>query len=111
MKNAFILFSTVVLVFIFSILTIKIFENKAISSQNIINQYNYIQGNNHLSFLEEYINSLENLSTIDKIQIEDEKFEIIAFVEKIENKKYELELIVKSKEESIRLYKKVEVIK
>lgn len=111
MKKAFTLFSTIVLVFLLSILTIKIFENKAISSQNIINQHSYIQAKNHLVFLEDYIKSLKDLSSLDKIQIEDDKFEILALIEKLENKKYEIELSVKSLNTKVRVYKKVEVIK
>lgn len=110
-KNSFTLFSTLILVFIFSILTIKIFETKSISSINIINQYKYIQAKNHLDFLENYINSLVELDSLDKLQIENSDFEILAFIEKVESKKYEVELIVKSIEENIRVYKRLEVIK
>ena len=110
-KNSFTLFSTLVLIFIFSILALKIFELKAISSVNIVNQYNYIQAKNHLKFLEEYVNFLDDLESFDKIQIKNEKFEINALINKIENKKYDIELIVKNVNSNIRVYKRIEVIK
>jgi len=107
MKKSFSLFSTLILVFIFSISAIKIYELKSISSTNIINQYKYIQAKNHLNFLEEYIKSLNNLNNLEKIQIENEKYEILALVKKIENKKFEIQLSVKAVGFDIRVYKKV----
>ncbi|WP_320036343.1 hypothetical protein [Halarcobacter sp.] len=105
-KKAFLLFSTLILIFIFSILSIKIFENKSISSENILNQYNYIQAKNHLKFLEEYVLSIKSLDLIDKIQIKNSKFDIIALIEKKDGD-FEVELIVKAKNENIRVYKRV----
>lgn len=43
MKKAFTLFSVLILVFIFSILAVRIYETKSINSINIINKYKYIQ--------------------------------------------------------------------
>ena len=103
-KNAFTLFSTLILIFIFSILIIKIFEVKSISSVNIINQYRYIQAKNHLSFLEQYLNSLSDLSSIDKIKIENTNFDIFALIKKNEEK-FEIELIVEDLNFDIRVYK------
>ncbi|WP_321314397.1 hypothetical protein [Halarcobacter sp.] len=105
-KKAFILFSTLILIFIFSIISIKIFENKSISSINISNQYNYIQAKNHLKFLEKYILSIESLDLIDKIKIRNKKFNIIALIEKKEEN-FEIELIVKAKNNNIRVYKRI----
>ncbi len=108
-KKAFTLFSTLILIFIFSILIIKILEVKSINSINILNQYRYIQAKNHLLFLEEYLNSLEALKTlesIDKIQIENEDYDIFAFIKKKENN-YQIELIVEDLDFNIRVYKKI----
>ncbi|PLY07788.1 MAG: hypothetical protein C0625_04275 [Arcobacter sp.] len=110
MKKSFTLFSTLILVFIFSILVIKIFEVKSISSINITNQYKYIQATNHLNFLEEYINSLDDLKTLDKIQIENKNYDIFALIKKV-NAKYEVELIVKAVDFDVRLQKSIEVTK
>ena len=108
-KKSFTLFSTLILVFIFSMLTVKIFEVKSISSINIENQYNYIQGKNHLIFLEEYLNSLNDLSGLDKIQIENNSYDIYALVKKVDTK-YEIELIVEAIDFDIRIYKKIFII-
>lgn len=110
-QKGFTLFSTLILIFVFSILIIKIFEIKSISSTNIINQYKYIQAKNHLIFLEEYINSLldlesSNLDSIDKIKIEDQNFNIIALIKK-EDKTNIIELIVEDLNFNIRVYKKI----
>ena len=110
MKKSFTLFSTLILIFIFSMLAIKIYEVKSISSINITNQYRYIQAKNHLIFLEEYIHSIDDLKTLDKIQIENIKFDIFALIKKVDVK-YEIELIVKAIDSDIRLYKSIEVIK
>ena len=103
-QKAFTLFSTLILIFIFSILIIKIFEVKSISSVNIINQYRYIQAKNHLCFLEEYINSLENLNSLEKIKIENTDFNIFALIKKKKDK-FEIELIVEDFKFDIRTYK------
>ena len=110
MKKSFTLFSTLILIFIFSLLAIKIYEVKSLSSINIRNQYKYIQAKNHLIFLEEYIHSIDDLKTLDKIQIENLKFDIFALIKKIDVK-YEIELIVKAIDSDIRLHKSIEVIK
>lgn len=106
MKKSFTLFSTLVLVFIFSILAVNLYEIKSVSSVNIQNQYKYIQAKNHLLFLEEYLKNLDSLDTLEKVQIENEKFEIIALIEKIEEEKYEIEIWVKAIDFNVRVYKK-----
>ena len=111
MKKSFTLFSLLVLILLFSILTIRIFENKSISSVNIINQYKYIQAKNHLKFLEEYIQNLSTLNNIDKIEIEDNNFIIQAFIKKVSIQKFEVELIVESLNANIKVHKILELIK
>lgn len=108
-KKAFTLFSTLILIFIFSILIIKIFEVKSISSVNIANQYRYIQAKNHLAFLEEYINSLTNLASLDKITIKNPNYDIYSLIKK-ENNKYHIELIVEDLNFDIRVYKKITIL-
>jgi len=105
-KNAFTLFSTLVLIFIFSILIVNIFEIKSMSSVNIQKQYYYIQAKNHLAFLEEYTFSLKDLKTINKIEIQDNYFHIFADIKK-EDKNYEADLYIKSKLHNISIHKKL----
>lgn len=108
MKNSFTLFSTLLLILMFSIISVKIFENKNISSQNTINQYNYIQAKNHLKFLEQYVRSLDSLELLNKIEIKDTNFEVYALIKKQEEK-FDVELIVEEKDSSVRVYKRVEI--
>lgn len=110
MKKAFTLFSVLILVFIFSILAVKIYEVKSISSINIINKYKYIQAKNHLAFLEEYIKSLSDYSSFKKITIEDENYSINAYV-KEEINLYEIELVVKANDHAIRVQRVITIAK
>jgi len=104
MKKSFTLFSVIILIFVFSMLIVKIYETKSINSINIVNQYEYIQGKNHLLFLEEYINSIDELSKVNKIVIENDKYEILAYINENE-KSYEIEMIINLIEGNIRLHK------
>lgn len=110
MKKAFTLFSVLILVFIFSILAVKIYEVKSINSINIINKYKYIQAKNHLAFLEEYIKSLSDYSSFKKLAIEDENYSINAYL-KEEINFYEIELVVKTNDHNIRVQKVVTIAK
>jgi len=105
-KSSFILFSTIILIFIFSILAVNIYQTKSLVSQNIISQYRYIQAKNHLIFLEEYINSLKDLKLLDTLKIEDNDFNIYAKIYN-ENTKYEIDLYVEDNTYKIRLHKKI----
>lgn len=103
---------TLLLVSLFSFLTINLVETKSIQSKNLENQYLYIQGKNHLSFLQTYIVSLskDELDTIEHIIIENKNFVIEAY-NNDKNNNYELELFVKSKFKDISLFKKVTINK
>lgn len=107
-KDSFTLFSTLILIFIFSILVVNIFETKSMSSTNIQKQYNYIQAKNHLYFLEEYISSLKNFDTIEKIEIEDSFFNIFADITK-KSKNHQANLYVKSKLHNISIHKVISI--
>ncbi|WP_417328567.1 hypothetical protein [Halarcobacter sp.] len=110
MKKAFTLFSVLILVFIFSILAVKIYEVKSINSINIINKYKYIQAKNHLAFLEEYIKSLSDYSSFKKLAIEDENYSINAYV-KEEINFYKIELVVKANNHDIRVQRVITIPK
>ncbi|WP_072681395.1 hypothetical protein [Arcobacter sp. LA11] len=105
-KKAFTLFSTLILIFIFSILIVSIFETKSMNSINIQKQYSYIQAKNHLAFLEEYITKQKDLKTIKKIEIQDNHFNILADITK-KDKNYEANLYIKSKLHNISVHKKI----
>lgn len=109
MKKSFVLFSTIVLIFIFSIIAVNLYELKSISSINIQNQYKYIQSKNHIEFLEEYIRSLNILENIEDIKIDNDKYEIKAIIKKIEDSKYEVELSVKAINYNVRVYKLITI--
>ncbi|XPV67826.1 MAG: hypothetical protein ACNI25_10930 [Halarcobacter sp.] len=105
-KNSFILLTTLILIFIFSFLIINIFEVKSLNSQNINNQYRFIQAKNHLNFLQDYIKSLTTLKLLDTISIKDDKYNIYATIEKKEEN-YEIDIYVKAKDFNISLHKKI----
>lgn len=109
-KKSFTLFSTLILVFIFSILTIKILEVNSLNSQNTINQYKYIQAKNHINFLEEYIKSLKDLETINKIKVVNKKYEIYANLKKEQNS-YKVNLYCKAIGFNVRIHKSLEIIR
>lgn len=106
MKRAFVLLFTLVLVTLISILSIYFFEVKSINSTNTVNQYIYIQANNHMDFLTSYIKNKKSLEDIDEIKIEDSNFDIFA-KRKNEETKSIIELFVYSKNYNIKLYKKL----
>ncbi|NVJ52096.1 MAG: hypothetical protein HWD90_00285 [Campylobacteraceae bacterium] len=110
MKKAFTLFSVLILLFIFSILAVKIYETKTINSINIVNKYKYIQAKNHLMFLEEYVKSLSDYSSLEKLTIDDENYSINAYVQE-ELNSYKIELIVKANEDNIRVQRVISVSK
>lgn len=110
MKKGFILFSVIILLFVFSLVMIKIYETKSINSLNIINQYKYIQAKNHLLFLEEYLRSLNDFSSLSKLEIEDTEYKLIAYVSSKESF-YEIELIVKAFEHNVRVHKSFTISK
>lgn len=100
MKKSFTLLFTILFLTILGFISIKIFENRSINSINIKNQYLYIQANNHLEFLTDYIKSLKNIKENTKIEIPNDKFIIEAYISK--NK---ADIFVKAKENNVRVYK------
>ncbi len=105
MKKAFTLLFTILFLTILAFVSIKILENRAINSTNIKNQYLYIQANNHIEFLSEYLKSLKNIEENAIIQIPNKKFIIKAYINK--NK---ADLFVKSKEYNVRVYKSLTLL-
>ncbi len=88
---------------IFSILSIYILQTKSVQKVNLQNQYLYIQAKNHLNFFEDYIKTLD-LKDKKKIELEDDIFYIYAKIDK-----KNINIFVKSKNYSIRLYKTIKI--
>lgn len=55
MKKSYTLFITIVLITLFSYLSISILETKALRSENLSNQYLNIQAKNHMIFFKDYL--------------------------------------------------------
>ena len=106
MKKSFVLLFTLILITLFSLVAVNIFEVKSLSSINILKQHNYLQAKNYLKFLEEYLQHLDDLSSINSIEIPNENFNILAKIKRV-NEHYEIELIVVNLASNIRLYKKI----
>lgn len=107
MKKSFVLLLSIILITLFSYLSIKIATTKSIKNENEVNQYLYIQAKNHKEFLKEYINSLANLNTIEHLSIADDFFVIEAFIEK-QTSNFHIQIYVKSKYYDISVYEEFE---
>lgn len=105
MKKAYTLLITITLVTLFAYLTSVILETKSLRSQNLSNQYLYLQAKNHMNFFKNYINSLD-LKEINHLQIEDDLFDIYASIEFKENV-YISNLYVKAKDYDISIHEKI----
>lgn len=105
MKKAYTLLITIVLITSFSVLGVFIMQTKALKSENLTNQYLYIQGKNHLNFFKEYIKELD-LKEINHLQIEDDLFDIYANIES-KDSSYTAHIHIKAKDFDITLYEKV----
>ncbi|RXJ87213.1 hypothetical protein [Arcobacter sp. CECT 8985] len=101
MKKAFSLLFTILVITILALVSVKIFQARAITNVNLVNQYLYIQANNHLDFLQEYIKHLKNLKNNDEIIIENKKFNIEAKVKK--DTKLKIFMSVSAKDYNIRV--------
>lgn len=106
MKKSYVLLLSVILITLFSYLSIKIATTKALKNENEINHYLYIQAKNHKEFLKEYIYSLKDLEEIEHLNIQNDSFEIEAFIKKEESKNFFIQIYVKSKYYDISVYEK-----
>lgn len=105
MKKSYILFITIVLITLFSYLSVFNYETKSLSSSNIKNQYLHLQAKNHLQFMEELIKQ-KDLDNINHLKIEDKTFDIEAKIKK-ENSKQIIDIFIKAKKYDVRVYKRV----
>lgn len=77
MKKSYVLFITLVLVVVFSVLANFILETNSLKNEAFKQKYLYLQAKNHILFLEDYILKTELEDTKD-IKIDDDLFEIFA---------------------------------
>lgn len=103
MKKSYVLFITLVLVLVFSILLNFILEVNSLRSESFKQKHLFLQAKNHFEFLEEYFLNID-LKDLKSLKIEDDIFEIKAQKEKEGNS---FLLSVTSKEFDIRLSKKI----
>jgi len=109
-KKAYTLLITIILLTLFSFLSLNILETKSIKTQNLENQFLQIQAKNHLLFMKNYISKLnkDELDTIEHLEIKNENFIIEAYVELV-NLEYNINIYVKSKYHTISLYKNFKI--
>ena len=105
MKKSYTLLITITLITLFSVLGIFILETKSLRSENLTNQYLYIQAKNHKNFLKDYIKSID-LTNINDFEIEDDLFDIYAKIEK-NNSIFTIHIFVKAKDYDLSLYEKI----
>ncbi len=105
MKRAYTLLLTITLITIFSVLGIFILETKSLRSENLTNQYLYIQAKNHKNFLKEYLKSID-INGINDFEIKDDSFDIYAKIEKNDSI-FTINIFVKAKNYDISLYEKI----
>ena len=105
MKKSYVLFITLVLVVVFSVLANFILETNSLKNEAFKQKYLYLQAKNHISFLEDYILKT-NLEDTKKVKIENDLFEIIA-TRYGEEKSKLFFLSVKNKKFDIRLTKQI----
>jgi hypothetical protein len=102
MKKAYTLLLTIILITLFSVLGIFILETKSLKSENLTNQYLYIQAKNHKNFLKDYLKSID-LNGINDFEIKDDLFDIYAKIEK-NNTIFTVNIFVKAKDYDISLH-------
>ena len=105
MKKAYTLLLTIVLITIFSILSIFILETKSLKSINLTNQYLYIQAKNHKNFLKDYIKELD-LKDINHLKVDDDLFDISAKIEQ-KGSIFNVDIFVKAKDYDISIYERI----
>ncbi len=101
MKKSYVLFITLVLVVVFSVLANFILETNSLKNEAFKQKYLYLQAKNHILFLEEYILKTD-LEDTKIIKIDNDLFEIIAtkygkkqsklFFLSVQNKKFAIRL-------------------
>lgn len=102
MKKSYILLFSVILITIFSYLSIFIYETKSLSAKVIEEQYLYLQAKNHINFFKQYIEKTD-LKDINKLELENTNFDIYANIKKQDNL-FLINIYIKSKTFDISLH-------
>ena len=102
-KKAYLLLLTIIILSIFSYISMNIIRNINLKEENKTKHILNIQAKNHLIFLQEYVLSLD-INNIKTIKIEDEVFDIYA---QVINEEAFLFVKYKHKNYSISSYKKL----
>ena len=105
MKKSYVLFITLILVVVFSVLANFILETNSLKNEAFTQKYLYLQAKNHILFLEDYILKTD-LEDTKKVKIENYLFEIIAKRYGDEKSKIFL-LSVQNKDFAIKLTKQI----
>jgi len=96
-KKAYVLFLTLIIVVIFSVVSLNYFQIKSLKTENIKSQIVYIQAQNHMDFLEDISKEYDFIS---KFEIQNNDFEIYAIKENSE-----IHYFVKSKKDEVNIHK------
>ncbi|MBK6304115.1 MAG: hypothetical protein IPF43_09960 [Arcobacter sp.] len=105
MKKSYVLFITLILVVVFSVLANFILETNSLKNEAFKQKYLYLQAKNHILFLEDYILKTDLEDTKD-IKIDNDLFEI--FAKRYGEEKSKLFFLsVKNKKLNIRLTKQI----
>ena len=102
MKKSYILLFTIVLITIFSFLSIFIYETKSLSAKVVEEQYLYLQAKNHFDFFKQYIENTD-LKDINKLELENTNFDIYANI-KNQDDLFLINIYVNSKTSEISLH-------
>ena len=105
MKKSYVLFITLILVVVFSVLANFILETNSLKNEAFTQKFLYLQPKNHISFLDDYILKT-NLEDTIWVKIQNDLFEIIA-TRYGEEKSKLFFLSVKNKKFDIRLTKQI----
>ncbi|MEN5386325.1 hypothetical protein ABE179_00130 [Aliarcobacter skirrowii] len=107
MKKSYILFSTLVIVVIFSFVAKNILETNALKSRVVNEKLHFIQAKSHLIFLENYLLSIneDELDNFSSLQIVDNDF--LLTIKKYDETTKKYFLVVSSSKFGVRVTKTI----
>lgn len=103
-KKSYILFTTIILVYILSIFTIDIIQNKVFATNLNKLKYLHLQALIHMDKIKQNIKILAE-EDINKLMLNDDRFYLNIKKDSIDEDKYYIS--IKSKDENVRLYESV----
>ncbi|RXJ94950.1 hypothetical protein CRU94_07385 [Arcobacter sp. AHV-9/2010] len=107
MKKSYILFSTLIIVVIFSFVAKNILETNALKSRVVNEKLHFIQAKSHLIFLENYLLSMSQseLDNFSSLQIDDNDF--LLTIKKYDDTTKKYFLVVSSSKFKVRVTKTI----